>query len=77
VAEKAIAAAKGEGPPQDQHACVPGAAFGVPKCAGCSSIRTLIEASSFYNARRPHSSLDRQKPDEAYFNALSSIPMAA
>ncbi len=31
----------------------------------------------FYNARRPHSSLDRQTPDEAYFNAPSSIPMAA
>ena len=31
----------------------------------------------FYNARRPHSSLDRKTPDEAYFNALSSIPMAA
>jgi len=31
----------------------------------------------FYNTRRPHSSLDRQTPDEAYFNALSSIPMAA
>lgn len=31
----------------------------------------------FYNARRPHSSLDRLTPDEAYFNALSSIPMAA
>ena len=31
----------------------------------------------FYNVRRPHSSLDRQTPDEAYFNALSSIPMAA
>jgi len=31
----------------------------------------------FYNARRPHSSLDRQTPDEAYLNALSSIPMAA
>lgn len=30
-----------------------------------------------YNARRPHSSLDRQMPDEAYFNALASIPMAA
>lgn len=22
----------------------------------------------FYNARRPHSSLDRQTPDQAYFN---------
>jgi putative transposase len=31
----------------------------------------------FYNARRPHSNLDRQTPDEAYFNAPSSIPMAA
>jgi putative transposase len=31
----------------------------------------------FYNARRPHSSLDRQPPDEAYFNASSSLPMAA
>jgi len=31
----------------------------------------------FYNARRPHSSLDRQTPDEAYFTALPSIPMAA
>lgn len=24
----------------------------------------------FYNTRRPHSSLDRQTPDEAYFNHL-------
>ena len=31
----------------------------------------------FYNTRRPHSSLDRKTPDEAYFNALPSIPMAA
>jgi putative transposase len=31
----------------------------------------------FYNTRRPHSSLDRQTPDEAYFNALTSIPVAA
>ena len=31
----------------------------------------------FYNARRPHSSLDRQTPDEAYFNALQPIPVAA
>jgi putative transposase len=23
---------------------------------------------AFYNARRPHSSLDRQTPDRAYFN---------
>ena len=32
---------------------------------------------NFYNARRPHSSLDRQTPDEACFSTLSSIPMAA
>ena len=31
----------------------------------------------FYNLRRPHSSLDRQTPDEAYFNALQPIPVAA
>ena len=31
----------------------------------------------FYNVRRPHSSLDRQTPDEAYFNALQPIPVAA
>ena len=32
---------------------------------------------AFYNGLRPHSSLDRQTPDEAYFNALSPIPAAA
>lgn len=32
---------------------------------------------SFYNARRPHSSLDRMTPDEAYFTALMPIPAAA
>lgn len=32
---------------------------------------------SFYNSRRPHSSLDRQTPDRAYFNALQPIPAAA
>ena len=31
----------------------------------------------FYNAGRPHSSLDRQTPDEAYFNPLQPIPAAA
>ncbi len=31
----------------------------------------------FYKTRRPHSSLDGQTPDEAYFTALPSIPMAA
>jgi putative transposase len=32
---------------------------------------------AFYNARRPHSSLHRQTPDTAYFNALMPIPAAA
>jgi putative transposase len=31
----------------------------------------------FYNVRRPHSSLERQTPDETYFNALQPIPVAA
>lgn len=32
---------------------------------------------AFYNAGRPHSSLDRQTPDAAYFNTLQPIPAAA
>jgi putative transposase len=32
---------------------------------------------AFYNGRRPHSSLDRKTPDNAYFNALMPIPAAA
>ena len=31
----------------------------------------------FYNAKRPHSSLDRKTPDEAYFNPLPAIQQAA
>jgi len=31
----------------------------------------------FYNGLRPHSSLDRQTPDEAYFKAPQPIPAAA
>lgn len=31
---------------------------------------------NFYDTRRPHSSLDRQTPDQAYFNALQPIPVA-
>ncbi len=30
----------------------------------------------FYNARRPHSSLDRQTPDQAYFTRLPQIAAA-
>jgi putative transposase len=40
-----------------------------------ASIGRYIDA--FYNARRPHSSLDRRTPDEAYFTALQPIPVAA
>ena len=45
---------------------------------------SVVEARSslgrylnFYNTKRPHSSLDRQTPDRAYFNALLPIPAAA
>ena len=31
----------------------------------------------FYNTKRPHLSLDRKTPDEAYFNTLPAIPLAA
>ncbi len=31
---------------------------------------------AFYNARRPHASLDRKTPDQAYFNPLP-LPAAA
>lgn len=31
---------------------------------------------AFYNQRRPHTALDRQTPDEAYFQSLP-LPMAA
>ena len=30
----------------------------------------------FYNTKRPHSSLERKTPDEAYFNKLQAIPLA-
>jgi len=32
---------------------------------------------TFYNTKRPHSSLDRKTPDQAYFKALQPIPVAA
>ena len=31
---------------------------------------------TFYNARRPHSSLDQQTPDQAYFTRLPQIAAA-
>jgi len=32
---------------------------------------------TFYNSKRPHSSLEGQTPDQAYFNLLPPIPVAA
>ena len=40
-----------------------------------SSLGRYIDG--FYNTKRPHSSLDRKTPDEAYFNTLLAIPLAA
>ncbi|SCX35651.1 putative transposase OrfB [Agrobacterium rosae] len=37
----------------------------------------IIRYLSFYNSRRPHSSLDRETPDQAYFNALTPMMVAA
>ena len=31
----------------------------------------------FYNSRRPHSSLDGKTPDQAYFNLLTPVALAA
>ena len=31
----------------------------------------------FYNTKRPHSALDGQTPDQAYFNLPKAIPLAA
>ncbi|TRA84139.1 hypothetical protein EXN24_25670 [Rhizobium rhizogenes] len=41
-----------------------------PRSRGCS-------VALLYNTRRPHSSLDRQTPDRAYFNALTPMMVAA
>lgn len=46
--------------------------------AGVSEARTSIgRYLAFYNGTRPHQSLGRQTPDQAYFNALLPIPAAA
>ena len=37
---------------------------------------SLASYFSFYNSRRPHSSLDRQTPDQAYFAPLPQIAAA-
>ena len=42
--------------------------------AACAGIGRYLP---FYNSQRPHSSLDRQTPDQAYFNALAPMMVAA
>ncbi len=37
---------------------------------------SLARYFGFYNSRRPHSSLDRQTPDQAYFTPLPQIAAA-
>ena len=37
---------------------------------------SLSRYIAFYNSRRPHSSLDRQPPDRAYFNRLLLLAAA-
>jgi putative transposase len=39
--------------------------------------KSLGRYIAFYNAIRPHSSLDGQTPDQAYFNTPTAIPLAA
>jgi len=41
----------------------------------CPSLGRYIDG--FYNTNRPHSSIDNKTPDEAYFNKLSPISLAA
>jgi putative transposase len=31
---------------------------------------------AFYNARRSHTALDRQTPDQVYFKSFNSLPLA-
>ena len=39
--------------------------------------KSLGHYLTFYNSKRPHSSLDGQTPDQAYLNPSSQIPVAA
>lgn len=39
--------------------------------------QSLARYLDFYNARRPHSSLDRRTPDQVYFNQSLPLPKAA
>ena len=39
--------------------------------------QSLANYIGFYNTRRPHSSLDRQTPDQVYFNQPLPLPKVA
>ena len=39
--------------------------------------REIGKYITFYNTKRPHSSLDGHTPDQVYFNELTPIPVAA
>jgi putative transposase len=41
------------------------------------ALSSIGRCLAFYNAGRPHGYLDRQTPDEAYFNRLEPVPAAA
>lgn len=43
----------------------------------CDARASIGRYLAFFNGKRPHSSLDRRTPDEAYFTALQPIPVAA
>ena len=46
--------------------------------ASVSEARTSIGGYlSFYNSQCPHSSLDGKTPNQAYFNPLLTVPVAA
>lgn len=50
----------------------------VHACESVSAARRDIDRYiEFYDARRPHSSLDRSTPDELYFASLPAIDQAA
>ena len=38
---------------------------------------SAVKSNDFYNTARPHSSLDKQTPDEFYFATLPAIEQAA
>jgi putative transposase len=57
------------------------AKYGLPEIVntdqGSQARQSIADYLSWYNQRRPHSSLSDQTPDEAYFAMLPAIKMAA